>query len=66
MKRKHIKIVQEKLNLTQDIISDRTTQALALILKYIKAKKSGGCCCSCGCSGCSTAFKCSDKEINKN
>lgn len=34
--------------------------------KHIKAKKSGGCCCSCGCSGCSTAFKCSDKEINKN
>lgn len=38
LKRNHIKIVQEKLNLTQDIISDRTTQALALILKYIKAK----------------------------
>lgn len=38
LKRNHIKVVQEKLNLTQDIISDRTTQALALILKYIKAK----------------------------
>ena len=38
LKRNHIKIVQEKLNLTQDVISDRTTQALALILKYIKAK----------------------------
>lgn len=38
LKRNKIKDVQTKLNLTQDIISDRTTQALNIILNYIKLK----------------------------
>ena len=38
LKRNKIKDIQIKLNLTQDIISDRTTQALNIILNYIKLK----------------------------
>ncbi|MDD2839997.1 MAG: hypothetical protein PHY80_02605 [Rickettsiales bacterium] len=38
LKRNHIKVVQDKLRLTQDIVSDRTTQGLAIVLKYVKAK----------------------------
>ncbi len=38
LKRNKIKDIQAKLNLTQDIISDRTTQGLNIILKYIKLK----------------------------
>ncbi|MDD2840698.1 MAG: hypothetical protein PHY80_06345, partial [Rickettsiales bacterium] len=38
LKRNHTKVVQDKLKLTQDIVCDRTTQGLALVLKYVKAK----------------------------
>ncbi len=35
--RNKIKDIEPKLKLTQDIISDRTTQALNIILNYIKS-----------------------------
>ncbi len=37
LERNKIKDIEPKLKLTQDIISDRTTQALNIILNYIKS-----------------------------
>lgn len=36
LQRNKIKDIETKLGLTQDVISDRTTQALNLILKYLE------------------------------